>query len=115
MPLPITTRGSLIPTPLDHQTLHRIVAVQGTPQRCSGLECPLPTCGEREGSDDSHARFGEAWHACFCGAAAQVVEPGERQTDRVEREVDHEGELRTASQRDRLAEAARDQIAAAGA
>ena len=41
--------------------------------------------------------------------------PGEREADRVERQVDFQRELRTTGEGDRFAEAARDQIAAAGA
>src|ERR1041385_1190571 len=79
------------------------------------------TCGRRIASRMSlcrsalHACLGEAWHARCGGAPSQVEPPRERQADRVEREADHQRELRAASQRNRLAEAARDQIAAAGA
>src|ERR1700687_307943 len=63
----------------------------------------------------SHARFGEARRTRRHGALAQVEPPGERQADRVERQVDFQRELRTTGDGDRLAEAARDQVAAAGA
>src|SRR6516162_5443159 len=63
----------------------------------------------------SHARFGEAGCTLRRRAAAEVEPPGHRKADRVEGEINHQRELRSAGDRDRLAEAARDQVAAAGA
>src|SRR5437868_15467637 len=95
MPLPITTRGSLI-LPL--------------------LPSPrLRGEGKQRVATRLHACFGEARDTRLGGAATQVIDPGERETDRVERQIDEERELRPAGQSDRLTEAARDQIAAAGA
>src|SRR6516162_2885495 len=62
-----------------------------------------------------NARFSEAGRTLRHRAAAKVEPPGHRKADRVEGEVDHQRELRSAGDRDRLAEAARDQVAAAGA
>src|SRR5258708_32449691 len=75
---------------------------------------PLPV-RLRRGRGSSHARFGEARYARLGRALAQVVEPGEREARRVEPEIDDQGELRAAGERDRLAEPARDQVAAARA
>ena len=49
------------------------------------------------------------------GAFAQVKPPGQRQADGVEAEIDLERQVRTAGRRNRGAEAARNEIAAAGA
>src|SRR5271156_1533575 len=74
----------------------------------------MPAYHESEGSNALDARFGKARHAGFRRCLAQVEPPGERQAGCVEAEIDDERELRTAGDGDRLAEAARDQIAAAG-
>src|SRR5690242_12516105 len=80
------------------------------------VTCGWPIAGRMSVCKSAlHACLGEARHAGRSGGPSQVEPPCERQADRVEREVDHQRELRTASQRNRLAEAARDQIAAAGA
>src|ERR1700726_1987638 len=71
-----------------------------------GCECD-PSC--------SHSCLGEARYARRRRTPAQVMPPGEREADRVERQVDFQRELRTTGDGDRLAEAARDQIAAARA
>src|ERR1700676_2373281 len=63
----------------------------------------------------SHPCLGEARYARRRRTPAQVVPPGEREADRVERQVDFQRELRTTGDGDRFAEAARAQIAAAGA
>src|SRR3954465_9682883 len=79
-------------------------------------ERPLPAYGEKRVSYQvSHSCFGEAWRAFALRAATQVEPPGQREAGGVEAEIDRERERRTAGQRDRLAEAARDQIAADGA
>src|SRR6267378_8701554 len=59
--------------------------------------------------------FREAGRTCCLGTATQVEPPGQREAGGIEREIDHQCELRAAGDRDRLAEATRDQIAAAGA
>src|SRR6516164_1086506 len=63
----------------------------------------------------SHARFGEAGCTLRRRAAAEIEPPGHREADRVESEINHQRELRSAGDRDRLAEATGDQVAAAGA
>src|ERR1700736_6371336 len=63
----------------------------------------------------SDPRLGEARRARRHRTLAQIVPPCERQADRVERQIDFQRQLRTAGDGDRLAEAARDQVAAAGA
>src|SRR5437868_2619748 len=76
----------------------------------------LPAYGEKRHSCQvSHACFGEAWRAFALRAATQVEPPGQGEAGSVEGEIDRERELRTAGQGDRLAETARDQIAADGA
>src|SRR5262245_8121950 len=70
--------------------------------------------------DSSHCSSSDSTLRKACrtgslGRAAQVEPPGQRQADGVECEIDQERELRAAGDRDRLAEAARDQIAAARA
>src|ERR1022692_3111941 len=86
---------------------------------CFCLCCFVATSPRKRDEVDrysgSHARFGEARRTRRYGALAQVEPPGERQADRVERQVDFQRELRTTGDGDRLAEAARDQIAAARA
>src|SRR5215471_1809404 len=62
----------------------------------------------------SHTRRGETCRARRV-ALAQVVPPGEAEAGRVEGEVDHERQMRAPGDGNRCAEAARDQIAAAGA
>src|SRR5215469_3995608 len=62
----------------------------------------------------SHAGFGEVRGTRRTEAPAQVVPPGERQAGHVEGEEDRQREMRPASHGDRGAEAARDQITAAG-
>src|SRR5215471_897748 len=62
-----------------------------------------------------NARLRQARCAGGFRTPAQVEPPGEREACRVEDEVNHERKLRPAGHRDRLAEAARDQIAAASA
>src|ERR1700687_5321307 len=49
------------------------------------------------------ARLGEARCARGFRTASQVIEPGERQADRVEAEIDQERQLRPAGDGDRLA------------
>src|SRR5258707_1026840 len=63
----------------------------------------------------SHARFGEICRALRKKALAQVVPPREREAGGVERQVDDERQMRATGGGNRRAEAARDQIAAAGA
>src|ERR1700732_543762 len=63
----------------------------------------------------SNARFGEAPRARLRRTLAQVDPPGRRQTDRIESKIDNQRQLRSTGDGNRLAEAARDQIAATGA
>src|ERR1700760_3452820 len=63
----------------------------------------------------SYAGFGEARRACALRALAQVEPPGRGKADPVEGEIGHQRELRAAGERDRFAEAERDQEAADGA
>src|SRR3954447_22754601 len=76
----------------------------------------LPAYGEKR---DSYRVLdtcsGEAGRAFALRAATQIEPPGQREAGGVEAEIDRERELRPAGQRDRLAEAGRDQIAADGA
>src|ERR1700692_2796694 len=63
----------------------------------------------------SHPRLGEARHARLRRTPAQVEPPGEREAGRVEHQIDLQRQLRTPGDGDRLAGAAWDQVAAAGA
>src|SRR5215470_5142369 len=63
----------------------------------------------------SHARFGEARRTQCKKALAQVVPPRERDAGHIEHQEDFQRQMRTPGGCNRGAEAARDQIAAAGA
>src|ERR1700729_3504858 len=75
----------------------------------------LSSICRRVDSCGSNTRLGEARYAPRRRTPAQVMPPGQREADRVECQVDFQRELRTTGDGDRLAEAARDQIAAARA
>ncbi len=62
-----------------------------------------------------YARLRQARRARRAEDLAQVEPPGERETRRVEREIDLEREVRSAGRGNRRTEAARDQVATAGA
>src|ERR1700760_4721482 len=78
-------------------------------------ERPLPAYGERRDRNARlHSRFSKAWRAFRLRAATQVEPPGQSEADGIEGKEDGERDLRPARHRDRLAEAARDQITADG-
>ena len=60
----------------------------------------------------SDPRLSEAGCARSHRRAAQIEQPGQRQADRVEAEINDQRGLRAAGRRDRLAEAAWDEVAA---
>src|ERR1700726_2106995 len=86
-------------------------------RRAAAIPLPTMTSGSLTASNSccSDARPGETCRARRHRTLAQIVPPCERQADRVERQIDFQRQLRTAGDGDRLAEAARDQVAAAGA
>src|SRR6185437_10323026 len=88
---------------------------------CSGviLAAPLVTSPHQRGEVlerccSSDPRAGEAGSARLLGSSAQVEPPGQRQADHVEAEEKFQRQRRSAGRRDRLAETAGYEVAAAG-
>src|SRR5947209_19524704 len=82
--------------------------------RCRGVRrshCALRTARSRI-DDASDPGVREAGRPRGYRALAQVEPPGQREAHGVEAEIDHQPHLRTAGDPDRLAEPARDEIAA---
>src|SRR3954447_4128974 len=92
-------------------------SLTGYPRYYASATSRLPRPGLRDEAKQHgttlYARLGETGCTRLHRALAQVKPPGQRQAARVEREIDDQRQLRSAGHGDRLAEAARDQIAAA--
>src|ERR1700676_4740461 len=95
IPLPTITSGSLTAYPSSHKGPVELAPQAGRAPLCLSNPC-----------------FGKTRRARFRRALAQVEPPGHRQAGRVESKIDDQRQLRAAGDGNRLAEAARDQIAA---